>query len=186
MSAEQQEIAEYQRDDGALRDGIGEDDHAIPFWFSASFVASVIFAAVYIPFYLFSGWSQVGQYQEEVAVATERVAAVKAAMPTTNPYRGDSAALADGKNVWDTTCVACHTPAGTGLVGPSLVDPYWKYGDSDEALFETVSGGRPMGMPPWGTLLGTEKIWKVLAFMETLPKSDEPGMGSPDYVAPSP
>ena len=31
-----------------------------------------------------------------------------------------------------------------------------------------------------------EKIWKVLAFMETLPTSDEPGMGSPDYVAPSP
>jgi mono/diheme cytochrome c family protein len=40
-------------------------------------------------------------------------------------------------------------------------------------------------MPPWGTTLGTEKIWKVLAYIETLPKTDEPGVGSPDYAAPA-
>jgi len=103
-----------------------------------------------------------------------------------NPYRGDPAAIAEGQQVFATTCVACHLPDAHGLVGPSLVDPYWKYGHDDATLFETVSGGRPGGMPPWGTQLGTEKIWKVLAYLETLPKTDEPGIGSPDYVAPAP
>jgi mono/diheme cytochrome c family protein len=70
-------------------------------------------------------------------------------------------------------------------VGPSLVDPYWKYGHGDAELFETVSAGRPLGMPPWGAQLGDEKIWKVLAYLETLPRSDEPGVGAPDYAPPA-
>jgi cytochrome c oxidase cbb3-type subunit 3 len=80
-------------------------------------------------------------------------------------------------------CAACHKPDGSGLVGPSLVDPYWKYGSSDAELFETVAEGRPMGMPPWKSQLGSEKIWKVLAYMEMLPRSHVPGVGAPDHAA---
>ncbi|MDX1650052.1 MAG: c-type cytochrome, partial [Myxococcota bacterium] len=102
----------------------------------------------------------------------------------TNPYGPEDAeAVATGKEVFETICVACHQADGSGLVGPSLVDPYWKYGDSDEAKFVSVHDGRPMGMPPWGAQLGSEKIWKVLAYMETLPESDEPGVGAPGYEA---
>ena len=50
-------------------------------------------------------------------------------------------------------------------------------------LFASVAQGRPGGMPPWGTQLGDEKIWKVLAYLETLPRSSQPGMGAPG-VAP--
>ena len=41
-------------------------------------------------------------------------------------------------------------------------------------------------MPPWGAQLGDEKIWKVLAYLETLPKQDRPGIGAPDYAPPAP
>ena len=34
------------------------------------------------------------------------------------------------------------------------------------SLFETIAAGRPLGMPPWAAALGTEKIWKVLAYIE--------------------
>jgi cytochrome c oxidase cbb3-type subunit 3 len=88
--------------------------------------------------------------------------------------------------VFATICAVCHKPDGSGLVGPSLVDPYWKYGHDDAALFETVADGRPLGMPPWGAQLGDEKIWKVLAYLETLPRQEAPGVGAPDYVAPAP
>jgi cytochrome c oxidase cbb3-type subunit 3 len=64
-------------------------------------------------------------------------------------------------------------------VGPSLVDPYWKYGRDDASLFETVMNGRPAGMPGWGTQLGADKVWRVLSYLETLPKSDVPGLGAP-------
>jgi mono/diheme cytochrome c family protein len=66
------------------------------------------------------------------------------------------------------------------------VDPYWKYGHEDADLFQTVSGGRPLGMPAWATQLGDEKIWKTLAYLETLPKQSAPGLGAPDFAAPAP
>jgi cytochrome c oxidase cbb3-type subunit 3 len=179
-----EEIAEYELPGADARDGIGEEDNPIPKWFTISFFATIVFACFYAPYYLFSGWSQVSQYEAEVEVAEAHAAKVRAAMPTTNPYRGDAAAIAEGSEVWATICVACHKPDGSGLVGPSLIDPYWKYGNTDEILFTTVTEGRPLGMPPWGPTLGSEKIWKVLAYMETLPKTDEPGVGSPDYQAP--
>jgi len=179
MSPEEREIAEYTRSDAAPRDGIGEEDNPIPLWFNVGFYGLIAVGIVYVGYYTLSGWSSAGQYQAEVARAAAAAVAARDAMPMENPYHGDAAAIAEGKQVFTTICAACHKPDGSGLVGPSLVDPYWKYGNTDAVLFETVSGGRPAGMPPWGTQLGTEKIWKVLAYVETLPKTDVPGMGAP-------
>jgi cytochrome c oxidase cbb3-type subunit 3 len=183
MSVEPQEISEYERNDRAARDGIGEEDNPVPLWFNVGFYGLMVVGVAYILYYTLSGWSSLGRYETEVAVATARAEAVRAALPDTNPFRGDGAALEEGKLVFTTICAACHKPDGSGLVGPSLIDPYWKYGSSDAELYRTVSEGRPMGMPPWKSQLSSEKIWKVLAYIETLPKTDEPGVGSPDFVA---
>jgi cytochrome c oxidase cbb3-type subunit 3 len=185
MSDERGEIAELPRADQAVRDGIGEEDHPIPLWFNVGFYGLIGVGIVYILWYAgISGWSQLGQYQAEVAAAEARYGALRAAQaPTSNPYHGDAGAIAEGKEVFQTICLACHLADGAGLVGPSLVDPYWKYGNTDAELFETVSAGRPLGMPPWGPQLGAEKIWKVLAYIETLPKRSEPGLGSPEFEA---
>ncbi len=184
MSNPPEEIPEWPIAETPARDGIGEDDNAIPLWFNIGFYGLIVVGLLYIAWFEGTGWTQVASYEADVAIAEEKAAAVKATMPTENPYRGDDAALAQGAETWRTICVACHLPEGTGLVGPSLVDPFWKYGNSDEELFSTVSDGRPAGMPPWGPQLGAEKIWKVLAYMETLPRTEEPGMGSPDYQPP--
>ena len=185
MSVDRHEIPEYELEDRPVRDGIGEDDNPIPPWFLVTLGGTVVFALFYIPFYLFSGWSSASQWAAAQERAEERYAAVRAAQPTPadNPYRGDAQAIAAGQEVFVATCAACHKPDGSGLVGPSLVDPYWKYGREDPVLFETVAKGRPLGMPPWGAALGEEKIWKVLAYMETLPQSDVPGVGAPDGSA---
>jgi cytochrome c oxidase cbb3-type subunit 3 len=180
---EERLIVERPFPEAPLRDGIGEEDNEIPMWFNVGFYGLIGVGIVYIIYYLFSGWSSAGMYAAEAAIAEERLAEIRASMPTANPYRGDDAALVEGKEVFATICVACHLADGRGLVGPSLIDPYWKYGDDDEALFITVSDGRPLGMPPWGAQLGTEKIWKVLAYMETLPRTEEFGVGSPEYDA---
>ena len=178
------EVPELPRRDAAERDGIGEADHPIPLWFNVGFYGLIGVGLAYALWYsLLSGWSQRAQYQAELARAEAQRGPAAASVPTANPYRGDAAAIADGRQVFETICVACHLADGHGLVGPSLVDPYWKYGHSDAELFQTVSQGRPGGMPAWGPQLGSEKIWKVLAFVETLPKSDQPGVGSPEYDA---
>jgi cytochrome c oxidase cbb3-type subunit 3 len=177
------EIAELPLPDQAIRDGIGEEDNAIPLWFNVGFYGLMGVGVLYILWYTLSGWSQLGQYEAELAKLEERRQAAVATLPTENPFRGDAAAIADGKQVFETICLACHLADGTGLVGPSLVDPYWKYGQSDAELYLTINEGRPLGMPPWGPQLGSEKIWKVLAYMETLPKRAEPGVGSPEFEA---
>ena len=182
---ELREVAERPSGE-APHDGIGEEDNPIPTWWWAGFVATILFAAFYLPYYTFSGWSQRTQYDAEVADARARAAATAPSTPTANPYRGDAAAIAEGRETFTTICAACHKPDGTGLVGPSLVDPYWKYGNSDAVLFETVTKGRPGGMPAWEPQLGATKIWKVLAYVETLPKSDRPGLGAPGYTPPAP
>jgi hypothetical protein len=41
-------------------------------------------------------------------------------------------------------------------------------------------------MPAWGPQLGSEKVWRALAYLETLPKSSAPGVGSPGYTPPPP
>lgn len=184
MSDEVRNAVEHERSDGAAHDGIGEEDNPIPLWWWVTFLGTVVWAALYAPYYLFSGWSQEDQYLAEVAAAQVRIAAVQAELPSSNPFRGDLAAVAEGKDTWNTVCAACHKPDGSGLVGPSLVDPYWRYGNDDPSLFETVAKGRPAGMPPWEAQLGTDKIWKALAYMETLPKTDEPGMGAADAGGP--
>ncbi|MDJ0787970.1 MAG: c-type cytochrome [Myxococcota bacterium] len=180
------EVPEYERDDAAIRDGIDEEDNKIPLWFNLGFYGMIVVGIVYLVYYTQSGWSSAGQYEAEVAVAEALAEEVRASLPTTNVFAGNSEAIAQGQEVYTTTCAVCHKPDGSGMVGPSLVDPYWKYGDSDEAKFASVAEGRPLGMPPWLAVLGNEKIWKALAYVDSLPRSDAPGVGSPDYQPPQP
>ena len=177
------DIPELPREGEPIRDGIGEEDNKVPLWFNIGFYGMLVVGVVYIAVFTLGDWSQVARYEAEVARAQEQAAQVQAQLPSSNPYTGDSAAIDEGGQLYATTCAVCHKPDGTGMVGPSLVDPYWKYGDDDAAMYESVHGGRPLGMPPWGTQLGAEKIWKILAFVVTLPKSNQPGVGSPEHEA---
>jgi cytochrome c oxidase cbb3-type subunit 3 len=182
------EIPEHPLGDGAVRDGIGEEDHPIPLWFNVGFYGLIAFGIAYAVFYTTSGWSSRGEYEAQVAEAEARAALARAEQPaqTRNPFRGEAAAIAEGAQVFATICATCHKPDGSGMIGPSLVDPYWKYGNSDEVLYSSVFDGRPAGgMPGWGPQLGSDKVWKALAYLETLPRSDRPGMGAPGYEAAS-
>lgn len=179
MSPEGREIPEYPEPDAPERDGIAEEDNKIPLWFNVGFYALNVFGIVYILFYTLSGWSSAQMYAAQVERFEEMAAAAREARPDENPFAGDPQAIAQGKETFQQICAACHKPDATGLVGPSLVDPYWKYGSSDAELFHSIAQGRPAGMPAWEAQLGTEKIWKVMAYLRSLPKTDEPGVGAP-------
>jgi cytochrome c oxidase cbb3-type subunit 3 len=177
------EVAEYEIADAPIRDAIGEEDNEIPLWFNVGFYGMIVFGIFYLLYYTLSGWSAAGQYEAEVSSFLEKYPPAAASVASTNPLRGQPDAIAAGQKTFTTVCAACHKPDGKGLIGPSLVDPYWKYGSEDTALFESVSKGRPGGMPPWGTQLSDDEIWSALAYMETLPRESTPGVGAPKEAA---
>ena len=58
------------------------------------------------------------------------------------------ASLQRGQEIYSQICVTCHGPNLDGGIGPSLVDAYWKHGDTSEAIMHSISKG----------IVGTEMI----------------------------
>jgi cytochrome c-L len=89
-----------------------------------------------------------------------------------NPYAGDEQAIADGEQVYDRWCQACHLPDGSGRIGPNLNDDQWKYArtGTDVGQFEIIYAGGAGAMQAFGTRLDQDEILKVIAFVETLQK----------------
>lgn len=86
-----------------------------------------------------------------------------------NPFAGSAKAVAAGNELYMTYgCYGCHGTGGGGGMGPSLIDSEWRYGNSDAALFTTIKGGRPKGMPAWGSYFTKEQIWKLVTFVRSL------------------
>jgi cytochrome c oxidase cbb3-type subunit 3 len=86
-----------------------------------------------------------------------------------NPVEGQASAVQDGKVLYQKmNCVYCHQFKGIGLIGPSLANGQWRYGGRPAEIFKSIYEGRPQGMPAWGEAMPTEKIWQVVAYIESL------------------
>ena len=46
-----------------------------------------------------------------------------------------------GQEIYSQICVTCHGPNLDGGIGPSLIDAYWKHGDTYEAIMRAISKG---------------------------------------------
>jgi cytochrome c oxidase cbb3-type subunit 3 len=69
-------------------------------------------------------------------------------------------------------CNGCDGDGATGFAAPSLADGRWRYGDSEQAIFQSIYYGRPKGMPAFGGLVGTDGIWILVTYLKSLPVSD--------------
>jgi cytochrome c oxidase cbb3-type subunit 3 len=73
-----------------------------------------------------------------------------------------------GKNVFAERCAPCHGVDARGLIGADLTRKDFKYGKTRAALTETISKGRPGGMPAFGNNLSGEKIEGLIQFILSL------------------
>lgn len=84
-----------------------------------------------------------------------------------HPAIGDPQAIAAGKNLFATSCAACHGPGGEGGRGPNLHERGSWHPLQEKDLFLTIKNGvAGADMPP--TRLPDEKIWQIVAFVRSL------------------
>lgn len=110
----------------------------------------------------------------------------------TNPYLGDSDAIAQGHSLFlANSCNGCHGGTGGGGMGPPLSNGVWVYGKDDDTLFRLVTAGsdemlalgysriareKVVGpMPPYeGIIENADDLWKILAWVRSVSPSDAP------------
>ena len=93
-----------------------------------------------------------------------------------NPLQGRPEAVADGHRLFlAMNCASCHGYDATGGMGPNLTDKQWRYAGTPAAVFNSIAQGRPQGMPSWGRTLPEEQIWSIVAYLESLGGTYEPG-----------
>lgn len=168
---------------GHSYDGIEEYDNPLPRWWFMLFVATIIFALGYLVLYpglgnwkgilpgYEDGWTQVAQWEKEVARADEQYGplfAKYAAMPLEEVAR-DEQALKMGSRMFASYCSICHGSDAKGSYGfPNLTDDDWLYGGDPETIKATILHGRTAAMPAWAAVIGEEGVRNTAAYVRGL------------------
>lgn len=101
-----------------------------------------------------------------------------------NPYTGDAAAIAQGKDLFvSKACSGCHGAGGGGGMCPPVINDTWVYGSDDTTLFNLVKlgsaglqakGYNRVGrenvvgdMPPFAGVVSDDELWKLIAYVRS-------------------
>lgn len=147
--------------DGDLR----EMNNPLPRWWVWLFIITVVFALAYLALYpglgTYAGkfgWTQIGQYDAEVAKGNKAVEPLYARFNSMKPedVAKDAQAMAIGERLFMNNCSQCHGSDARGSKGfPNLTDHDWLHGGAPEKIVETLKKGRIGNMPPMAAAVGT-------------------------------
>lgn len=163
---------------GHSADGIEEFDNPLPYWWFLMFMFTIVFGAGYLVVYPglgnfpgLLGWSQIGQWQEQVDAADERYSAMRhkyLAMSITD-VATDPAALKMGQRLYANNCSQCHGLDAKGSYGfPNLTDGDWLWGGTPDDIKTTLIQGRRAAMPSWQSILGDQGISDTTAYVMSI------------------
>lgn len=179
--------------DGDLR----EMNNPLPRWWVWLFVLTVVFSLLYLALYPGLGnlagkfgWTQVGQYEAEVAKGNKEVEPLYARFNGMKPedVAGEAQAMAIGERLFMNNCSQCHGSDARGGKGfPNLTDADWLHGGTPEKIKETITKGRIGNMPPMAAAIGTpDDVRNVAHYVLSL--SDSPhdslraSLGQPKFA----
>jgi len=145
-------------------DGIIENrERRPPAYFNILFFGLIIWGVIFMAYFLFSGWSSDAEFQAKMKAHQEAAAkAQPAPSKTATPAVIDAAA---GGRIFASQCAMCHGGQGEGGIGPALNQPDFRYGHNEEAVHESITKGRPNGMPGFGGQLSGNDIDNLTAFV---------------------
>jgi cytochrome c oxidase cbb3-type subunit 3 len=157
---------------------IRELNTPLPRWWLHLFNITIVFALVYLVIFPGlgnfagnSGWSQIGQYDAEVARATEAQESVFGRFREMDPdaLMADSEAMEIGGRLFGNNCAMCHGSDGRGAKSfPNLTDSNWLWGGSYDQVLTSITKGRIGAMPPMGAALGEDGTREVVAYVQQL------------------
>lgn len=175
---------------GHVWDGdLEEYNNPLPRWWLGLFIIAVLFAVTYLTLFPglgnfggLRGWSQVDQYEQQMALAREKLEARLASLkdqPLEQLAR-DPQAMATAKNLFGTNCSTCHGSDARGARGfPNLTDDDWLWGGDPESIYASIAHGRHGMMPALGTVLGANGVNEVASYVVSL----SGGKAPEDWVA---
>ncbi|MDI5893037.1 cytochrome-c oxidase, cbb3-type subunit III [Halomonas rhizosphaerae] len=155
---------------GHAADGIEEYDNPLPRWWLQLYIGTIVFSLGYLVLYPglgnfagVLGWTQEGQWEEEVARAEERFTPIFAQYEEVPipELAEDDEAMQVAERIYLNNCAVCHGSNAKGGYGfPNLTDDDWLYGGEPENILTTLHQGRNGLMPSWQQL-GSENIENV-------------------------
>jgi cytochrome c oxidase cbb3-type subunit 3 len=152
-------------------DDIEEADNNLPIWWLITFYGAIVFGAAYWFYYHELGMGTLPRQAYDEARAAAAAEQTQVSDESLMALSQDEKALAAGKEIFMTQCVACHDTQGQGRegLGPNLTDRYWIHGGAPTDIHSTVvTGVAAKGMPPWQPILGDRGVQQVVAYVLTL------------------
>ena len=156
-------------------DDIVCDSGSIPAWWSRTFLASILFAPLYLFFYHngAEGRTALDRYDRALAANMQlqmaKLGDLEMNESSVRRFLDDDAWLQVGKGVFKQHCVQCHAADGGGNVGPNLCDDAYKnvrdLGDFLTVLNRGAGGG---AMPAWKNKLDENQIVLVSSYVASL------------------
>ncbi|WP_317897631.1 cbb3-type cytochrome c oxidase N-terminal domain-containing protein [Aurantibacillus circumpalustris] len=163
-------------------DGIKELDNDLPPWWKYGFYLTIVVAVVYLINYHVTKTAPL--QAEEYHLAMKKAEADIAEFMKTSANNVDEntvkmldspSDLAAGKDIFISTCAACHGKFGEGTVGPNLTDDYWIHSGSVREIFKTIKYGWPdKGMKSWKEDFSPIQIAQLTSYIRTLRGTNPP------------
>ena len=164
-------------------ENLEELNNPLPRWWLIMFYLTIFFSIVYLVLYPgmgtykgLLGWSEVGEYEAEVAAADAEFGPLFAQFEQTPVavLASDEAAMNAGERLFVNYCAVCHGSDARGASGfPNLRDNDWLYGGTPEQIEASIMNGRNGSMPAWeGPLGGAEEVNKVANYVMSIAGRD--------------
>jgi cytochrome c oxidase cbb3-type subunit III len=147
-----------------------------PVYFSVLFYGLILWGVIFAAYYLLSGWSSHGEFEQKMAAHQQLVEQQGGGKPLGGApvvaakvkEEGSTDQVTAGKQLFAQHCAACHGADATGGIGPNLTAKTFKFGRTRADITTTIKGGRPGGMPAFGNQLSGDQIADLAAFVESL------------------
>jgi cytochrome c oxidase cbb3-type subunit III len=158
----------YMSDDNKDYDGIRyRNETKSPLVFRALLSILVVWAVCFMGYYLFSGWSSQAEFAQKKEAKHKQLAS---GQPVPGAHKEGPAVdyVAAGKKEFAARCAVCHGTEAKGGIGPDLTRKEFTFGKTEQAIMQTISDGRPGGMPGFKNDLSHEKLEGLVKYILSL------------------